>query len=369
MFAANVIYQITVFSAMISITQVPYNALIMANERMNVYAYIEIVNVTLKLLIVFLLTVIGWDKLLTYGFLTLAVTFIIAMSYRVYCSSKLKNCRFVLRYDKEYVLPILSFSGWDLYGNMAVMARTQGVNMLLNMFFTATMNAASGIATQVQGAVMSFAGNVLAAIRPQIVKSYAQNDFSRMTMLITQASIFTTVLLLLFTIPLCVETDYVLTLWLKTPPPYTSVFVRYVLMFNVIANLATCVVAGIHATGRIKRSSFINGSLYLLVIPFAYISYKLNGEPQLAYLFNVIAVCGGLTQNVFCLSKFVPRFSKKLYFGKIFKCGLIGLLVYALAYELTTFLPPSFTRLLLTTVVSWCLLLITTFVLLLTENV
>lgn len=369
MFAAKIIYQITIISSIISITQVPYNAMIMANERMNIYAYIEILNVTLKLLIVYMLYVSPWDKLITYGVLTLLVSIIIAMIYRIYCIRKLRSCKYEFKIDKNIAIPMLSFSGWDLYGNAAIMARTQGVNMLLNIFFTATMNAASAVATQVQTAVGSFASNVLSAFRPQIVKTYANGKRESMVNLIREAAVYTTFLLLLLTLPLILEIDYVLQLWLKNPPFYASILCKYTLLFNIIANLSTVIVSGVHATGYIKRSSFINGTCYLLVVPFAYLAYKIGMEAYYAYLFNVIAVCLGLMQNIYVLNKYVPEFKKKSFvIDIVLKYIIIALIIYYIVTLFQGYMQQSLKRLCLTVAISSFILVSLTFIFVLNKN-
>lgn len=353
MMAANVIYQIVVLSSMLTIVQTPFTSMIVANEKMDVYAYIDIFNVCLRLVIVYMLYISSYDKLITYGVLNLVVSITVIVINLVYCQKKLQACRLRLNMDKTLIKPMLSFSAWDLYGNASVMARTQGVNMLLNMFFTATMNAASAIATSVQGAVMGFAGNVLSAFRPQIVKTYANGDKTEMVSLIRKAAVMTTALLLLFTLPLLLETDYVLKLWLKKPPAYAAILCRWVLIFNIIANLSSVVISGVHATGYIKRSSFINGTCYLLVIPFSYVAYRFGLKAEVAFIFNVIAVCIGMMQNVFVLNKYVPEFGK---FS--FTVGVIGkfLIVSAVTFIVTACvqkcLEESFSRLCITTMVS-----------------
>lgn len=362
MFAANIIYQITIISSMIGITQVPYNAMIMANERMNVYAYIEIANVCLRLIIVYMLYISPFDKLVSYGILTFAVSVLIMMTYRIYCIKKLRSCKFKLSLDRNIIKPMLNFSGWDLYGNASVMARTQGVNMLLNMFFTSVMNAASGIATSVQGAVMAFASNVLAAFRPQIVKTYAAGNYAETAELVRRASVYTTYLLLIFTLPLLLETDYVLKLWLKTPPEYAAILCRYVLLFNIITNLSSVLISGVHATGHIIRSSFINGTCYLLVIPFSYIAFKMGMKAEVAYAFNIVAVCIGMTQNLFVLSKYVPELKKLPYFlHVILRYLLVGGFTYFLAELICDHIDPSFKRLCLTVLVTTVLFTTMTF--------
>lgn len=368
-FAANIVYQLSIISSIISITQIPYNAMIIANERMNIYAYIEILNVLLKLLIVYMLYVSPWDKLITYGILTLTISIIIAFIYRIYCMKNFHSCKYQFRIEKDIALPMISFSGWDLYGNAAVMARTQGVNMLLNIFFTAAMNAASAIATQVQTAVGSFATNVLSAFRPQIIKNYANGHKLIMVELIREAAIYTTFLLLLITLPLIFEIKYVLQLWIKEPPYYATILCQYTLVFNIIANLSTVVISGIHATGYIKRSSFINGTCYLLVIPFSYFAYKAGFEAYYAYLFNIIAVCLGMLQNIFALNKYIPEFKKLTFIANVILRNLVIIgCIYIVVLFLQNKIQQSFIRLCLTTAVTTFILTISTYLFILNNN-
>ena len=369
MLAANIVYQITIVSTMIGIIRVPFEASIIANEKMDVYAYIEIANIVLRLLIVFALVLISYDKLIVYGLLTLSVTVVVASFYVFYCYRNFRGCEFVLTKEMCIIRPMLSFSGWDLYGNLSVVARTQGVNMLLNMFFTATLNAASGIATQVQGAVMSFAGNVVQAFRPQIIKSYAAGDKNRMSQLISKAAQYTTMLLMLFTIPLCLEINYVLGLWLKDVPRYTAIFCVYTLIFNIFTNIAGCVVYGIHATGKVKRVCIINGTLYLLVIPFSYITFRMGGEPQSAFIFNVFAVICGMLSNIYTLHLCVPEFEIKPFMvSVILKSSFIAAITIGLCYICKMNIESSFIRLLINCCISVSCISIFTYFLIMSKS-
>ena len=168
-FATQVVFQLSIIAAVISITQVPYNATIIAHEKMNIYAYIELVNVFLKLGIVYFLMISSFDKLILYAVMTLLVNACVMMFYRYYGKRKFKECKISRKLQWDIIKPMLNFSCWDLYGNLSVTARTQGVAMLLNVFFGPIMNAAEAISTQVQTAVIAFASNVNTAVRPQIV--------------------------------------------------------------------------------------------------------------------------------------------------------------------------------------------------------
>ena len=367
--AANIIYQFSILTSMIAIIQVPYVAMIMAYERMSVYACIEIINVLLKLVIVILLIYITFDKLIIYGLLLLISTLIISVIYGTYCTKKIESCRFCLLGDKKLIYSMFTFSGWDLYGNASVLARTQGVNILLNMFFGAVLNAASGIASQIQTAVMSFAGSVLSAVRPQMIKSYAVGDYNRMIYLIYKASIYTSILLLLFTIPLLIETDFILALWLSEVPIYAGILCRYVLLFNLFANLSSVVVSAIHATGKIKRPSLINGTFYLSVIPFAYIAFYVGSQPQLAYIYNIFAVLAGLLSNVWTLHLYIPCFSFKQYAWLVLcRTVCVGSLTFFATYFFSKLFDAGWIRLICVGLFSTILLLVTTYFILMTNR-
>lgn len=316
--AAIWVYQFSILSTVVSVTQVPYNACIIAHEKMDVYAYVEILNVILKLLIVFLLVAGDFDKLIFYALLIFLVSTVIACIYRLYCVRHFDESKLLHQWHFENIKPMLSFSGWDLYGNMSTVARTQGINMLLNMFFGPLLNAASGIAGQVQGAVMSFAGNVVIAVKPQIIKSYAAGEYSRMVSLVMNASKLTFLLLLLLSLPLIVEMHFVLSLWLKTVPEYTVQFCVCTLLFNFFATMSVVVVTAAHATGKVKRPSLINGTLYLSVIPVSYVAFKFGLSPVTSYIFNIIAVIIGLLSNVWTIHKYIPVFSFKNYIYTVF---------------------------------------------------
>ena len=261
---------------------------------------------------------------------------------------------------------MLSFSGWDFFGNMSVTARTQGVSMLLNVFFGPIMNAAAGIASSVQAAVMSFANNVSTAVRPQIIKYYAQGKYKEMEKLINNACRLNFFILSLLTIPLCGEINYILSIWLGDFPKQTPIFCTLILLFNLFANMSFMVVTGIHAYGRIIRPSLINGTLYLLVIPITYFSFKFGGNAWTPYLFNLLAVIFGMLSNVYTLHKYVHDFSIKTFVLNVLLRAIILLCFgFTIVYIVNIFLPTGFFRLIITTITStisvgligWCIML------------
>lgn len=277
-FAVNVVYQFSIFSFLLGIIQVPYNALIIARERMDVYAYVSILEVILKLIIVFLLLYFGSDKLITYAALTFLVAVIIRLVYQIYCRRQFGESKYRFEYDKVYYRELISYSGWSMFGSMAVVARGQGINVILNLFFGTTINAAYGITMQVQNALSSFIYNFLAAVKPQIIQSYAQNNLKRSHALIAQSSKYSFYLLYFISVPVLFNIDYILSLWLGKVPEYTAGFVILCMIGIMIECLSEPLIVGIHASGKIKRYQIILSLLISLNLPISYIFLK-NGYP------------------------------------------------------------------------------------------
>lgn len=345
--AAQIVFHLSVLSMMINVTQVPYNASIISHERMDVYAYVEMANVGLKLLIVYLLQIGNFDKLVLYAVLVFLVSAFIALFYRVYCVRNFSECHVHRVWRPDVFKKMLAFSGWDLYGNLSVTMRTQGVNMLLNMFFGPIMNAAASIATQVQGAVMAFAQNVTTAVRPQIIKRYAAGEVNSMVSLVRNAVKLNFLVILLITTPLITELHYVLNLWLGQVPPNAVVFCSFTLLFNFFANLSFLLVTGIHATGKLFRPSLINGSLYLLVVPISYISFRLGGAAWTSYLFNVLAVFIGMLSNAYTLKLYIKEFKfDNFLFRDLLPCLSLMIIVFALSFSIGYVMEEGLLRLL-----------------------
>lgn len=357
--AANWVFQLSILSMVVSVTQVPYNASIIAHEKMDVYAYVELANVFLRLLIVYLLKFVLFDKLILYAILTLSVSVVVAFTYRFYCVRHFEECHLRWVWDGSQLKSMLSFSGWDLYGNMSVTARTQGVNMLINIFFGPIANAASSIATSVQGAVLGFANNVLTAVKPQIIKYYAQEEIKEMIRLISNSIRLNALILMFLTVPLITELPFVIRIWLGEVPYYVIEFCTFTLLYNFVASMSSVLVTGVHATGRIIRPSLINGSLYLLVIPFTYFAFK-NGAPAwIAYLFNLIAVFLGMLSNAYTLYLYIPQYSLKCFVKRDFvPCLLCFGIAFCISILFRGLMGEGFVRLLLTIFVSSTTLLI-----------
>lgn len=280
MSANNWVYQFAIFSFIITVLNIPFIAVIIARESMNLYAYVSIVEVVLKLIMVFFLTMFSVDKLKLYSVLLFITTFLTTMMYRVYCKKKFEECNFRFFWDTRMFKQILSFSGWTLFGTIAGVSCNQGINILLNIYFGPVINAARAIAYQVSAALSSFASTFYTAVKPQIVKSYAVGDKKRLIKLIFQSSKFSYFLLLILCLPVYLETSYLLTLWLKESTDFMVIFTRLVIIYTLVNSLQNPLTTSVHATGKIKKYHLYVESITLLSLPISYLCLKLGYKPQ-----------------------------------------------------------------------------------------
>ena len=286
--AAFWVLQSSILSSVIMILSVPYNAAIIAHEKMSAFAYISIVEVVLRLIIVYLLNVFSYDKLIIYAILALAVQILIRFCYSIYCHRHFKETKYIKVWDKSLFKEMMSFAGWSFWGNMAAILYTQGLNMLLNVFFGPVVNAARAIAVQVQGAVQHFVSNFQMALNPQITKTYASGEIDQMHMLMFRSARFSFLLLFFIAFPLLLETDFILQLWLKTVPDNAVIFTQIMICISLIYTTANpCVIAN-QATGKVKIYQMVVGGILLLILPISYIVLKL-GAP--AYSVFIVHFC------------------------------------------------------------------------------
>ena len=237
---------------------------------MSAFALISIFDAISKLFVAVLLFYSPIDRLILYSVLYVVIQLLIRLIYMVYCKRNFKESSYHFEWDNIISKKILSFAGWTLTGNVAVMGYTQGLNILLNIFFGTVVNAARGISVQVQGAARMFFAGFQTAVNPQIIKSYAQKDYGRLHTLVFMSSRFSFYLMLVVTIPLCMHAEYILQLWLGDVPAYTAEFVRIMLMVGLINTLQNPTMTALHATGHIKKVQVVESSLLLSVVPVAY---------------------------------------------------------------------------------------------------
>lgn len=282
--AANWVLHCSVLSFAVNLISIPYNACIIAHERMSVFAYISIVEVVLKLAIVYMLWISPFDKLIVYSILLLSVSVIIRIIYGAYCSRNFEECKYRIMLDKGLFREMAGFAGWNFFGNTAYMLNTQGVNMLINIFFGVALNAARGIAVQVEAAVNQFVNNFMTALNPQITKSYAAGDYGYMVKLICRGSKFSFFIMFLFIVPFELEAEMILKLWLGAVPEYAATFLRLVLLASLANIIGNPLYVAILATGKIKRYQLMVASYGCLVFPLSWIAYKIGLPAYSTYI-------------------------------------------------------------------------------------
>ena len=288
MTAAMWVYQCSILSCAVSIMSTPYNAVIVAHEKMSVFAYISILDVSLKLLVVYLLVVLPFDKLIILSILNLLVQLFIRYIYTLYCHRHFPESYFQFRFNKTLFKEMFGFAGWSFWGNLAAILYTQGLNMMLNIFFGPIVNAARGLAVQVQSAVQQFVGGFQTALNPQITKNYASNNLPQMHSLMFRSARFSFLLLFFLSLPVLMETNFILTLWLKTVPDDAVIFTQIMICISLIYTTANpCIIAN-QATGKVKIYQMVVGGILLLILPISYVVLKL-GAP--AYSVFIVHFC------------------------------------------------------------------------------
>lgn len=291
MTAAMVVYQCSIVSTMVMIMSFPYNADIIAHEKMSAFAYISIFEAFANLGVVYILHVGNVDKLALYAVLLLVVKVVVILVYRIYCKRHFMESAFRWLFDKSLLKEMLSFTGWNLWGGLAGTLMGQGINILLNIFFGPAVNAARGIAVQVQSAVQLFATNFQTALNPQMMKSYAAGDLTNMHTLLFRSAKFTFILLLCLMLPLILSIDQILVLWLKDVPTYTNVFVCLMLCISMVDAISNPFMTASAATGRVRIYQSVVGGILLVIVPIAYVALKMGGEP---YIVFVVHLCVGI---------------------------------------------------------------------------
>lgn len=354
--AAQWVYQCSIFTAILSITQVPYNAALFAHEKMSVFAYIEILNSLLKLGAALVLVL--WDsesRLICYAIISLLVSSIILFIYRIYCIRRFAECHIKRVWCPKILKPMLSFSAYDLYGNICGLSFYQGTNVILNLFFGVVINAASSIANTVSGVLQGFAFKIIMAFKPSIVKLYAVGDIHKMSRIINMATTLSVLLMGVSSIPLFFEMDYVISLWLGSTPEYVVPFCRLLLIYCTIGIVNAIQIQAIHATGNIKRITFVGGTINLLTMPTMYLALYFGMPAITAYVIQVTAITFISVVSILIVKHQIPNFEVRSYIATMIKVALIILGTSIMIYPLTIIISQSIISLivlyLLTTII------------------
>ena len=314
--AANWVYQATIVATVLNLIRTPYNAAIVAYERMSFYAYTSIVDVVLKLAIVYLLYCFS-DRLVAYAWLVTVVSLLLLAIYVLFCLRKFEICRHhTFAYSHRRYTALMSFSGWSLFGSVANVGASQGLNILLNVFFGVVVNAAMGIANQVNNAINQFVGNFQVAFNPQIVKSYASGEKERFINLILNTSKYSYYLLFLVALPCYICCNDILQIWLEEVPPHAVSFCRLLILFSLVDAIQGPLWVSAQAVGKIRNYQLLMSFLILLNLPIAYVILKFVPIAEMVLIVRVLVNVLTALVRVFYL-KGLYSFPVRRYFKEV----------------------------------------------------
>lgn len=308
--AAIWVFEFSLLTFLVSVINVPYNAAIIAYEKMSAFAYISIIEVVLKLVIVYLLLITPFDRLVFYAILMAVVQLGVQLIYAYYTHRKIKTCHCNWKLNHENFKQMTSFVSWNLIGSLAGVCKDQGLNVVLNLFFGTAVNAARGVAIQVSTAINRFVTNFQMAMNPQIVKLYAAGEKKEMFKLVFRGSRFSYLLLLCLSLPVVIEAPFILNIWLVKVPDYTVVFLRLIIFTALIDSLSNTLITSMHASGKVRDYQIVVGGLSLLTLPFAYLLLKMGYSPTSALVTSLII-------SIVCLFARTALLSKSIDFPAI----------------------------------------------------
>lgn len=344
MTAAHIVFQFSIISCFLSIIQVPYDSLMIARERLDIFALFNIGNVLLKLIFVILVTIIDYDKLILYAFLMMINGVILRIASKVYCLTKFKESRYKFDKDLSLYKQIGSFAGWNLTTHGVLVVRTQGVNMLLNHYCGPILNAARGIGIQVNGTLTQLSGNFQSAVVPQITKLYAAGRKDDMNDLVVKSSKLSYLLLVLLVAPFLVDTEYILTLWLGNVPEYAVLITKFTLAVTLIDSLSGTIGYAALATGDLKKYQLTISCVLIMVFFASWVALFMGAAPQSVYVAEMIVLFAALFTRLWLLKGMVDfpciRYIKEV----VVKGIIISLLSILVAYYTQKFMTPTFWR-------------------------
>lgn len=342
MVAANWVFQFSILTFAINLISVPYNASIIAHERMSAFAYISILEAIGKLAIAFLIVISPMDKLIFYAILMCAVALIVRFAYGAYCKKHFEECTYHFIFDKDLLKRMFGFAGWNFIGASSAVLRDQGGNVVINLFCGPTVNTARGIAFQVNNAISGFVTNFMTALNPQITKSYVSGDRDYMMTLIYQGARLSFYMLLLLSLPVLVNTHYILSLWLKIVPDHAVLFVQLVLIFAMSESISNPLITAMLATGKIRNYQLIVGGLQLMNLPVSYVLLRMGVFPEIVIVVAIAISQCCLSARLLMLRGMiglsVRKYLKKVYINVL----IVTVIAAILPFWLTNVLTESF---------------------------
>lgn len=340
--AANVIYQTTIFSLLVALLTSPQTAAIIAHEDMKFFSYVSVLDVLAKLFIALAIARVKTvDSLILYGILLFVASLIEPIISFIFVRRKYDECRYLFNYDKSLLKEQLSFVGWNACSGGTIVINQQGINLIINYFSGVVVNAARGIAMQINGALIQFTFNFMMALRPAIVKAYAIKDYDYFSKLIIRSSKYSFLLMLVLCVPFFCFTDDILYLWLGTFPEHTSNFTRLILLLSLLDVLESPIWSGALATGDIKDYTLIGSIIYLLALPASYICLYLGLPPETTFVSLIVFRFLFLLNALRILNKIAPSFTIKDYLKNAILPSLATIAVLIVLLYVYVFIVPS----------------------------
>lgn len=304
--AAVFAYHLSILAAFFKITQVPYHSCIISHEKMGIYAYVSIAEVTLKLAIVYVLYIGGWDKLMLYSTLLCILNVGLIVFYRLYCVKHFEESHYKPMWDKDIMKGVLGYSGWNLFANTAIALNTQGAIILLNMFFSPAVVAARAIAGQVNMAAHQFINNFRTAANPQIVKRYAAGDYEGSKKLLLSSTKFSFYLMLILSLPICLVASPLLHIWLSEVPEYSVEFLQIIVIIGLFHVFDVSFYTALYAKGQIRENALISPTMGFLQFPIVYFMFSMGASPlAIAWAALVVNMLLGLVIKPILIIKIV----------------------------------------------------------------
>ncbi len=366
--AANWVLLFSLFASVNSIMTNPYNACIIAHERMNIFAYVSAFEVIMKLSVAFVISMIDYDRLIVYSILIFVSQVSVTIIYIGYCKRHFDECCITKIQDYDGFKQILFFSGWNLFGSIASLFKTQGLNIVINMFFSPVINASRGIAVQINNAVNQFFSNFYTAFRPQITKSYAQGDIRGMLELVYKSSIYSYYLMLLISTPLFLEMPRLLSIWLGIVPSYSIDFSRLILLITIVDSVSQPLMTSAQATGKIKYYQMATGMTLMLNVPLSYMFLNYGCDVTIVFKISLLLSTLCIIIRLFFLKSLVGL-NIKDYISKVYgRCLLVTLSTLPLPVFFHYYLPTLISSSIIVFFVSILCTIVSVYLLGLTRN-
>lgn len=335
------VYQLSILSCLINLVAQPYYSLIIAHEKMNIYSLISVTETIVKLVAIMGLSYVPFDKLLLYAIICFLLVLFINMCYALYCTIHYKESHLQKNIDRPLLQEMLSFAGWNFFGGVAFVTGTQGVNILLNLFFGPVVNAARAIAVQVQSAAISFVNNFQQAVNPQITKSFSSNDIERHVKLVFFSSKYSFFLIFLITLPILIESKAILNIWLVEVPDHSVNFVRLTLCGIWLTVLFTPLTVSSQATGNIRLFQIVTSCCSISIIPVSYILLIIGGGPEVVYIVSLVLGIVELFARLIIVGRLIGFSIKEYVKIVLLRIMMISLLPMISSYLLYIYMPDT----------------------------